>query len=112
MKNMFRNLWNDDAGFIVSGEIVFLFTITVIGLVVGWVHVRGAMVSELTDVANAIAALRQDYAFGGIVSSCGLAGATGSDTHGSELIDSSPAALTVSRQATDPVTSSITPCLP
>ena len=110
MKNMFRNLWNDDAGFIVSGEIVFLFTITVIGLIVGWVHVRNAVTAELTDIGNSISALNQSYSFDGIATTC----ANTNQVTGSGLIDNAgPSALNVTTPAApNPVTSSIEACLP
>ena len=109
MKNMFRKLWNDDAGFIVSGEIVFLFTITVIGLVIGWVHVRNAVVSELTDIANAIAHLDQTYSFPSLTSSCAGAASTG----GANFVDGHPAALDITGTPVATATnSSVDACLP
>jgi len=61
-----RKLWNDDAGFIISAELVLVATIVVIGLIVGLVSVRNQVVQELVDVGGAIGALSQSYCFGGI----------------------------------------------
>ena len=72
-----RNLWNDDAGFVISAELVLVSTILVIGMVVGMVEVRNQVVAELIDVAQAIGSLSQSYAFGGI-SKCGVAFTDGS----------------------------------
>jgi len=62
----FRRLWDDDAGFVVSAELVLVATIVVIGMVVGLVFVRNQVVQELVDVAQAIGNMNQSYAFGGI----------------------------------------------
>jgi uncharacterized membrane protein YkgB len=63
---MLRNLWNDEAGFIISAELVLVATIVVIGLIVGLVMVRNQVVQELADVAQAIGNLSQTYCFPGI----------------------------------------------
>ena len=62
---MVRQLLNDEAGFIVSAELVLIATILVIGLIVGLSEVQHAVVSELNDVADAIGELNQSYSFSG-----------------------------------------------
>ena len=61
--------WNDDAGFILTAEAIFLFTIAVLGIAVGMVALRTATVSELSEVANGIASVDQSYSFYGLGSS-------------------------------------------
>ena len=61
-----RRLWSDEAGFIVSAELVLVSTILVIGMIVGLVSVRNQVVQELVDVGQAIGNLSQSYAFGGV----------------------------------------------
>jgi hypothetical protein len=56
---------NRQGGFIVSVELLFIVTILVIGLLVGWVAVRDAVVAELSDVAEAVGALDQGYSYSG-----------------------------------------------
>jgi hypothetical protein len=73
-------LWNDDAGYLLSAESVFLFTIVVLGLLTGWVAIRNSVVSELTEVSNAIASLDQAYNYSGL-SNCN------SFTNGSSMTD-------------------------
>jgi uncharacterized membrane protein YkgB len=63
---MFRKLWNDEAGFIISAELVLVATIVVIGLIVGLVMVRNQVVQELADVAQAIGNISQTYCYPGI----------------------------------------------
>ena len=55
----------DEAGFIVSAELILIATIVVIGLIVGLSEVQHAVVSELNDVADAIGNLNQGYLFTG-----------------------------------------------
>jgi hypothetical protein len=62
---MLRSLWNDEAGFIISAELVLVATLLVIGLIVGLSEVQHAIVAELNDVADAIGCLNQSYAFSG-----------------------------------------------
>ena len=62
---MFRKLWNDENGFIVSSELVLIATILVIGMIVGLKSVRDSVVTELADVAQAIANLDQSYSYSG-----------------------------------------------
>jgi type II secretory pathway pseudopilin PulG len=63
---MLQKLWNDEAGAIVSAEIVLVATILVIGSIVGLKNVRDAVVTELSDVAQAIANVSQSYSYSGI----------------------------------------------
>jgi hypothetical protein len=57
----FSKLLNDDAGFIVSAELVLISTIAVLGLVVGLSEVSINVNNELEDVGSAFAAMRQSY---------------------------------------------------
>jgi hypothetical protein len=59
-------LWNDEAGFIVSAELVLIATILVLGMIVGLVSVRDQVVQELGDIAQAFGQISQSYSFSGI----------------------------------------------
>lgn len=80
MQKQAQRLWNDDAGFIVSIELILIATIAVIGLIVGMTAVRDAVVSELSDVAGAVQDLNQCYSFNGVTGHS-------SSTCGSDFID-------------------------
>ena len=60
-----QTLWADEAGFIISAELVLVATILVIGMIVGLVVIRNQVVQELVDVGQAIGSLSQSYAFAG-----------------------------------------------
>ena len=57
----FATLLNDEAGFIVSAELVLISTIAVLGLVVGLSEVALNVNNELEDVGSAFASVRQSY---------------------------------------------------
>jgi Flp pilus assembly pilin Flp len=79
---MFSRLMKDEAGFVVSAELIFIATLLVIGLVAGWVAIRNTVVSELSEVAAAIGSVDQSYSFTGL-SNCGgmTAGSQAIDTY-------------------------------
>ena len=62
---MLKKLWNNDAGFIISAELVLVLTIAVLGMVVGLSHITLALNQELNDVGQAIGALNQSFSFVG-----------------------------------------------
>ncbi len=72
-----RKLWNDEAGFVVSAELVLVATILVIGLIVGMTSLRNQVVQELVDVGQAIGSMSQSYALAG-TKKCGVAWTDGS----------------------------------
>ena len=66
MKNLSMKLWNDNAGFVVSIELILIATIAVIGLIAGMTSVRDGVVSELSDVAGSVQDLNQSYSYNGV----------------------------------------------
>jgi len=63
---MLRNFLNDEAGFLVSAELVLVFTLVFCAVAVGFSVVRDSLVQELGDVAEAIGALDQSYNYRGL----------------------------------------------
>lgn len=64
-----RKLFNDEAGFIVSAELVLVLTIAVLGMVVGLGSVKDAVTNELNDLADAFGVVDQSYSVRGLVAS-------------------------------------------
>lgn len=62
---MIAQLWNDEAGFIASTELVLIATILVLGMITGLHTVRNSVVQELGDVAQAIGNVNQSYDYAG-----------------------------------------------
>jgi hypothetical protein len=69
--SLFRKLLRDDAGFVVSSELVLVSVVAVIGIIAGASTLRTAVVFELSDVADAIGSLDHSYSFAGATTSCG-----------------------------------------
>lgn len=70
---MTRNMgkiWNDEAGFVVSAELVLVLTIAVLAMVVGLAAVRDAVTNELNDVSHAIGSISQSFSVSGLEKSC------------------------------------------
>ncbi len=65
MKNFARRLWNDEAGFVVTVELILVATILVIGLVAGLQMVQTAVLGELADTAQAFGAMNQTWSYSG-----------------------------------------------
>jgi Flp pilus assembly pilin Flp len=63
---MLTRFWQDEAGFVVSSELVLVATLLVLGMIVGLSEVRNAVVQELTDVAQTFGTINQSYSFNGV----------------------------------------------
>lgn len=79
--------WNDEAGVIISAELVLVLTICVLGVIVGLSSVVVAVNTELVDIAHAIGVLNQSFGFPGFTG-CKKGGRPISYTFGSSFIDS------------------------
>lgn len=62
---MLRKLWNDEAGLVISAELVLVLTIGVLMLVVGLHAVTKAINYELGDIAAAFGAIDQSFTYDG-----------------------------------------------
>ena len=69
--HLLTSLWHDEAGFIVSSEVVLIGTITVLGMIVGLSEVAFNINKELGDVATAFGHVNQGYHFPGMSSGDG-----------------------------------------
>ena len=65
---MLNSLWNDEAGVILSAEIVLVGTILVVGMIVGLVELQCSVVDELNDLGEAIGSINQSFVTSGIAS--------------------------------------------
>jgi hypothetical protein len=79
VRRLSEKLWNDDGGALLAMEFLFMAVILVIGIIVGLVGVRNAIVAELTALGDAILALNVGFSFGGLSGCC-------SSTPGSQAI--------------------------
>jgi hypothetical protein len=65
IRKLINDFANDNAGFIISAELVLISTIAVLALVVGLAEVSSAVNQELEDVASAFGSLNQSFSFEG-----------------------------------------------
>lgn len=56
-----RKLFNDEAGFIISAELVLVLTIGVLAMVVGLASLRDSLTAELIDLSGAFGSMDQTY---------------------------------------------------
>ena len=113
---LLRRLWNDEAGFVVSSELVLVATMLVIGLVVGLTSLRNQVVQELADTGAAIGMISQGYEYTGTIKT-GFANTDGSGwddltdqcqtTTGADVAGAEPAGISV--QLPSPVIANATP---
>ena len=61
MTHTFNTFLNDEAGFIISAELVLVMTIGVLAMVVGLTAVRDAVTHELNDISHAFGTVSQSY---------------------------------------------------
>ena len=70
MKNLINALVRDEAGFVISAELVLVLTIGVLSTVVGLTAVRDAVTHEMNDIAHSIGAVSQTYNVTGLQKGC------------------------------------------
>jgi len=58
---MLRKFFNDEAGFVLSAEMIIIATLTIGAAVIGAAAVRDSIVNEYDDVADSIGALDQTW---------------------------------------------------
>jgi hypothetical protein len=63
---MWKRLWLDEGGAILSTEMILILVIAVIGLIVGLTALRDAVDLQLTDIAGAIASVDPSYSWTGL----------------------------------------------
>ncbi|NQV27860.1 MAG: hypothetical protein HQ518_26215 [Rhodopirellula sp.] len=69
--NLMRQLWQDEAGVIVSTEIILIMMILVFGMIAGLVSFRDAVTQELADTGLMVNTLNQSYSFSGNTNTSG-----------------------------------------
>lgn len=80
MRKVLSRLWSDDAGFVVSTELVLVATILVVGVTIGQATLRDAVISELADTADMINNINQSYSYSSVTGhSSSVAGSSMND---------------------------------
>lgn len=58
---MFRKLMSDEAGFIISAELMLIISLGFTAAAVGAAAIRDALVNEMNDVSHAVGSVDQTY---------------------------------------------------
>lgn len=66
MKTLTNQFMNDEAGFVVSAELILVATIAVLATVVGLAEISHGVNQELEDVGSAFGAMQQSYVYQGL----------------------------------------------
>jgi len=61
MTAILRGIWRDEAGLILSAELVIILTIAVLGMIVGLSNLQNALIGEFADLSLAFQNLNQSY---------------------------------------------------
>lgn len=73
MLHITRTFFNDEAGFIVSAELILIATIGVLSLIVGLTEVAFGVNQELEDIGSAFGAMNQSFLYNGVAGHKGSA---------------------------------------
>lgn len=85
MMSLFKKLLNDEAGFLLSAELILISTVLVLGMVVGLSKVSHAINNELFDVANAFDSVNQSYRYDGMFDDHGSSSGSNFYDHGYDI---------------------------
>jgi len=77
-RTIVRALWKDEAGVVLSAELVLVASIALIGLTAGLTTMRDSIATEMADVAGAFSRIDQSYSIRGTTG-------TGGSTAGSSF---------------------------
>ena len=97
--NLMKNLWLDEAGVIVSSEIILIMIILVFGMIAGLVSLRDQVNQELADTGSMVGSLNQEYSFTGNQNTAGTVNAA---TPGSINVDVTDVNDTINAAGTAP----------
>ena len=61
MRNLLKRLWREDAGLVVTAEMIFGTALLVAGMIVGMVSLRDQVVQEFGDLSAALESLDQSF---------------------------------------------------
>lgn len=85
MMNLAKRLLNDEAGFLLSAELILISTVLTLGMVVGLSSVSHAINGELLDVASAFDSVNQGYRYDGMFDDHGGSYGSHHDDYGHDI---------------------------
>ncbi len=76
MTRLLRRFWSDDAGAVISVELVLIIGILIFGLVPGLVALRNSGISFMANLGNLVNAIIPSFTFSGYTITVGQPGGT------------------------------------
>ena len=74
MLTLFKTLFRDEAGFILSAELILIGTVVTLAMVVGLAELAGSVTNEMNDMAGAVDGMNQGYSTNGTAQPADLGG--------------------------------------
>ena len=65
MRPLIQQLWKDDTGAVLAFEWVYLASLLILGILTGLIAIRQAVISEMTEYANALLVFNDSFSFSG-----------------------------------------------
>lgn len=65
MSNLFRRLWSDDRGAVISTELVLVIGILIFGIIPGLVALRNSIIAALGTIGNTLTNLVPSFTYSG-----------------------------------------------
>ncbi len=65
MTTLFRRLWDDDRGAVISSELILVLGILVLGLIPGLVALRNSVNAALTTIGNILGRITPSFTYSG-----------------------------------------------
>lgn len=66
MKRLANQLFRDEAGVVITAEIIIIATVGLLSLIAGWNAVSNSLAFELGDIANSVGSLNQSFSYRGL----------------------------------------------
>lgn len=99
MQNLFRRLWADDRGAVISTELVLVIGILIFGIIPGLVALRNSVISALATIGNTLTNLVPSFTYSGFAIGAQTGGATIAQVQGYLVAPTTTNRLTASQLA-------------
>ena len=99
MSNLFRRLWADDRGAVISTELVLVIGILIFGIIPGLVALRNSVIAALGTIGNTLTDLVPSFTYSGFAIGASTGGKTIAQVQGYQLDPTSTNRLTASQLA-------------
>lgn len=97
MSNLFRRLWADDRGAVISTELVLVIGILIFGIIPGLVALRNSVIAALGTIGNTLTSIVPSFTYSGFAIGRQSGGGTIAQVQGYQLDPTTTNLLTASQ---------------